>query len=160
MTHTIKATPITQKAVEGLAEVIDANGTPDKMINQDQCERFHDRATIDMVDGHAGISVFNSNSFTLPFKVEMMERHPYGSQAFLPMQQGEYLVVLADDENGAPGAPRAFIVGAGTGVNIGRNVWHGVLCPLSDPGLFMVVDRVSKGDNLEEHWFEEAMLVE
>jgi ureidoglycolate lyase len=84
----------------------------------------------------------------------MMERHPLGSQAFLPMQPGDYLVVLAADRNGAPDTPRAFIAGAGQGVNIGRNVWHGVLCPLSDPGLFMVVDRVSEGANLQEHWFE------
>ena len=160
MSNTLKAAPITQAAVKGLAEVIDASGTPDKLINQDRCGRFHDRAVIDVLDGTAGISVFQSQSFSLPFKLEMMERHPLGSQAFLPMQQGDYLVVLADDENGAPVNLRAFIAGAGTGVNIGRNVWHGVLCPLSDPGLFMVVDRVSEGPNLEEHWFNEPILVE
>ena len=83
-----------------------------------------------------------------------------GSQAFLPMQEGEYLVVLAEDKDGAPVAPRAFIAGPGQGVNIGRNVWHGVLCPLSDPGLFMVVDRVGEGPNLEEHWFDEPFIIE
>ena len=156
----LKSTPITQEAIKGLAELIDASGTADKFINQGKCGRFHDRASIDMLDGDAGISVFNSESFSLPFKMEMMERHPFGSQAFLPMQTGEYLVVLADDENGAPANPRAFIAGAGQGVNIRRNVWHGVLCPLSDPGLFMVVDRVTEGPNLEEHWFDEPILVE
>ena len=89
-----------------------------------------------------------------------MERHPRGSQAFLPMQEGEYLVVLAEDNNGAPSTPRAFVAGAGQGVNICRNVWHGVLCPLSDPGLFMVVDRVTDGPNLEEHWFAEPYIVQ
>ena len=157
MTRSLTAEPITQAAVAGLAEVIEASGSPDKLINQGLCGRFHDRATLD-INGAAGISVFNSQSFALPFRLEMMERHPLGSQAFLPMQAGEYLVVLAADNGGTPDVPRAFIAGAGQGVNIGRNVWHGVLCPLSDPGLFMVVDRVSDGPNLEEHWFEEPYL--
>lgn len=153
MRRALKAIPITQGAISGLAELIEARGTPDKLINQGHCGRFHDRASLDIA-GRAGISVFRSASFEMPFRLEMMERHPQGSQAFLPMQQGEYLVVLAGDRDGTPDTPQAFIAGAGQGVNIGRNVWHGVLCPLSDPGLFMVVDRVSEGPNLEEHWFD------
>jgi ureidoglycolate lyase len=159
MNKVLTATTINSDAIAGLAELIDASDTPDKLINQGRCGRFHDRATLD-VDGRVGVSVFQSTSFSLPFKMEMMERHPLGSQAFLPMQEGEYLVVLAEDKDGAPVAPRAFIAGPGQGVNIGRNVWHGVLCPLSDPGLFMVVDRVGEGPNLEEHWFDEPFIIE
>ncbi|CAG0911653.1 unnamed protein product [Cyprideis torosa] len=159
MSNTLKATPISSDAVAGLAELIEASGAPDKLINQGLCGRFHDRANLD-IEGDAGISVFKSKSFAMPFKMEMMERHPHGSQAFLPMQEGEYLVVVAEDKDGAPHAPRAFIAGVGQGVNIGRNVWHGVLCPLSDPGLFMVVDRVTDGPNLEEHWFDEPFVIE
>jgi ureidoglycolate lyase len=159
MSNGLTATTINSDAIAGLAELIDASDTPDKLINQGRCGRFHDRATLD-VDGRVGVSVFQSTSFSMPFKMEMMERHPLGSQAFLPMQEGEYLVVLAEDKDGAPVAPRAFIAGPGQGVNIGRNVWHGVLCPLSDPGLFMVVDRVSEGPNLEEHWFDEPFIIE
>jgi ureidoglycolate lyase len=159
MSKTLKATPITRDAIAGLAELIDASGTPDKLINQGLCGRFHDRATLD-IDGDAGISVFQSESFSMPFRMEMMERHPHGNQAFLPMQQGEYLVVLAQERDGVPHMPRAFIAGPGQGVNIGRNVWHGVLCPLSDPGLFMVIDRVTAGPNLKEHWFPEPYTIE
>ena len=159
MNNVLTATTINSDAIAGLAELIDASDTPDKLINQGRCGRFHDRATLD-VDGRVGVSVFQSTSFSLPFKMEMMERHPLGSQAFLPMQEGEYLVVLAEDKDGAPVAPRAFIAGPGQGGNIGRNVWHGVLCPLSDPGLFMVVDRVGEGPNLEEHWFDEPFIIE
>lgn len=159
MNNVLTATTINSDAIAGLAELIDASDTPDKFINQGRCGRFHDRATLD-VDGRVGVSVFQSTSFSMPFKMEMMERHPLGSQAFLPMQEGEYLVVLAEDKDGAPVAPRAFIAGPGQGVNIGRNVWHGVLCPLSDPGLFMVVDRVGEGPNLEEHWFDEPFIIE
>lgn len=159
MSTILKATAISQEAIAGLAELIEASGTPDKLINQGLCGRFHDRAALD-IEGDTGISIFNSQSFSLPFKMEMMERHPHGSQAFFPMQEGAYLVVLAEDKNGVPHAPRAYIASSGQGVNIGRNVWHGVLCPLSDPGLFVVVDRVTDGPNLEEHWFDTPYIVE
>lgn len=159
MSKTLKAVPISQEGIAGLAQLIEASGTPDKLINRGLCGRFHNRATLD-IDGEAGISVFQSEPFSLPFKLEMMERHPHGSQAFLNTQDGAYLVVLAEDKDGAPDVPRAFIAQFGQGVNIGRNVWHGVLCPLSKPGLFMVVDRVTDGPNLEEHWFEQPYIVE
>lgn len=159
MSNTLKATPISHEALAGLAELIDASGPPDKLINQGFCDRFHDRATLD-IEGDTGISVFRSKSFSLPYRMEMMERHPYGNQVFIPMQEGAYLVMLAEDKDGAPHAPRAFVAGPGQAVNIGRNVWHGVLCPLSDPGLFMVVDRVTDGPNLEEHWFREPFIIE
>lgn len=158
MTRTLTTQPISQQAIAGLADLIQATGDPDKLINQGLCGRFHDLARLD-VEGATGISLFQSKSFSLPFKLEMMERHPHGSQAFLPMQQGHYLVVLAEDDNGAPGTPRAYVAGEGQGVNIGRNVWHGVLCPLSDPGLFAVVDRVTDGPNLQEHWFDQPYVV-
>lgn len=159
MTQTLIAEPISHENIAGLAELIEARGAPDKLINRNFCERFHDRARLD-IDGDVGMSVFKSVSFALPYKLDMVERHPHGSQAFIPMQEGEYLVMLAEDNAGRPVNPRAFIAGAGQGVNIGRNVWHGVLCPLSEPGIFMVVDRVSAGQNLEEYWFDDPYFVE
>ncbi len=158
MSRTVPAAPISQDAIHGLAELIEASGEADKIINRGNCGRFHDRASLDIV-GDVGISLFKSAAFSMPFTLEMMERHPFGSQAFLPMQDGEYLVVLAGDNNGVPDRPRGFIAGAGQGVNIGRNVWHGVLCPLSGPGLFAVVDRVNDSPNLEEHWFDEPYVI-
>jgi ureidoglycolate lyase len=159
MNTTLTSQPITQGAFAPYGDVIEARGDADKMINQNKCGRYHDIATLDFVDGSAGISVFQSQCFTFPFTLEMMERHPKGSQAFLPMHQGTFLVVVAEDNNGTPSTPIAFVVAAGQGVNIGRNVWHGVLCPLEDPGLFAVVDRIGEGPNLEEYWFDESWTV-
>jgi ureidoglycolate lyase len=84
----------------------------------------------------------------------MVERHPLGSQAFLPMGADPFLVIVAADEDGTPGAPKAFRTAPGQGINFARNTWHGVLTPLSPPGLFAVIDRIGEGANLEEHWFE------
>jgi len=84
----------------------------------------------------------------------MMERHPLGSQAFLPMSQHPFLVAVASDAGGMPGTPQAFLTRPGQGVNYRAGTWHAVLMPLARPGLFAVVDRVGEGENLQEHWFE------
>jgi ureidoglycolate lyase len=91
--------------------------------------------------------------------LELVERHPEGSQAFLPMNQNPFLVIVAPDEEGTPGRPLAFHTAPGQGINFNRNVWHGVLTPLFAPGLFAVVDRIGTSKNLEEYWFETPFTV-
>ena len=89
----------------------------------------------------------------------MVERHPLGSQGFIPMSLDPFLVVVAPDAGGAPRQPLAFRTAPGQWVNIARNTWHGVLTPLHAPGLFAVIDRIGEGANLEEHWFDQPYLV-
>ncbi|WP_171125754.1 MULTISPECIES: ureidoglycolate lyase [unclassified Ruegeria] len=150
----IAATPLTHAAFAPFGDVIEVAGDPDKIINQGQCGRFHDRAEMDFSDGRAGISLFNANPRALPYQLDMVERHPDGSQAFIPMTHQPFLVIVALDENGKPGEPVAFITTPGQAVNYRRGTWHGVLTPLHGPGLFAVVDRIGTGTNLEEFWFD------
>jgi ureidoglycolate lyase len=140
--------------------VLDARGSPDKMINAGLCGRHHDRAQLEFDRGRAGISIFDAEPRALPYTLDMMERHPDGSQAFLPMHQNRYLVIVAADADGVPDRPQAFLAQPGQGVNYHRNVWHGVLCPLLAPGLFAVVDRIGDGANLQEHHFDDVWTVE
>jgi ureidoglycolate lyase len=147
--------PLTQAAFAEFGDVLEATGTPDKIINQGLCGRHHDLATLDFSSGQAGISVFNAQARSLPYTLDMMERHPDGSQAFVPMHEHPYLVIVAADKGGAPDAPKAFIAQPGQGVNYHRNIWHAVLTPLHAPGLFAVIDRIGDGANLEEHWFDQ-----
>ncbi|EEE38876.1 ureidoglycolate hydrolase [Rhodobacteraceae bacterium KLH11] len=146
--------PISAGAFAPFGDLIDISGMPNKMINQDQCGRYHDRAVLDFADGRAGISLFDANPRALPYTLDMVERHPEGSQAFIPMTHQPFLVIVAPDEDGRPGQPRAFKTQPGQAVNYHRGVWHGVLTPLHGPGLFAVVDRIGGGANLEEYWFE------
>ncbi|GAA4229060.1 ureidoglycolate lyase [Sagittula marina] len=159
--NTIHIHPLTADTFAPFGDVIDTAGAPDKMINQGLCGRFHDRAGLDFIDGgKAGISLFQAELRKLPLKLDMMERHPLGSQAFLPMSMDGFLVVVAPDAGGRPGAPLAFRTAPGQGVNYHRNVWHGVLAPLSGSGLFAVIDRIGEGDNLQEHWFDQPYMLE
>lgn len=159
MSRTLKLRPLTAQAFAPFGDVIEAAGDVDKYINQGKCARYHDRARLDFGDGRAGISVFQSQAFSLPIKLEMVERHPGGSQAFLPLSDKPFVVAVAPDNDGTPGRPIAFRTAPGQGVNYHRNTWHGVLTPLFAPGLFAVVDRIGSGPNLEEHWFDEAYTI-
>jgi len=58
---------------------------------------------------------------------------------------------VAADDAGRPGPLRAFLTAPGQGINILRNIWHGVLAPLAEPGLFAVIDRIGPGLNLQEY---------
>ncbi len=151
--------PITAESFAPFGEILDCAGDPDKLINQGLCGRYHDRATLDVTDGRAGISLFRSEVRALPYQLDMVERHPDGSQAFIPMAMHPFLVVVAPYEDGVPGAPLAFETQAGQAINFYRGTWHGVLTPLRDPGLFAVVDRIGPGANLEEHWFDAPYVV-
>lgn len=155
MSQVIKAEPLTAEAFAPFGDVLEAVGTPDKIINQGMCGRYHDRALMEFVDGRAGISLFQAEPRAVPYDLDLVERHPEGSQAFLPMSMDPFLVIVAPDQDGIPGQPRAFLTHAGQGVNYHRGTWHGVLTPLTAPGLFAVVDRIGPGANLQEHWFDQ-----
>lgn len=154
MNRSIVIAPLTAEAFAPFGDVIDCAGDPDKIINQGQCGRHHDRAALDFSGGRAGISLFNANPRALPYRLDMVERHPDGSQAFIPMTHQPFLVIVAPDVAGQPGQPLAFRTVPGQAVNYHRGTWHGVLTPLHDPGLFAVVDRIGDGSNLEEYWFD------
>ena len=150
----LRLRPIDAAAFAPFGDLIDASGDPDRIINEGRCGRFHDRARLDFGDGRAGLSLFRAEPRSLPLPLRMVERHPDGSQAFVPMSLDPFLVVVAPDESGRPGTPLAFLTEPGQAVNFHRGTWHGVLTPLAPPGLFMVIDRIGPGSNLQEHWFD------
>ena len=158
---TIRTEPLTAMAFAPFGDVLQASGRPDMIINQGLCERFHDRARLDFgPGGRAGLSIFRAEPRTLPLQLDMVERHPDGSQAFIPMSPEPFLVIVAPDDGGRPGQPRAFLAAAGQAVNYHRGTWHGVLAPLHPPGIFTVLDRIGDTPNLEEYWFDAQYVVE
>ncbi|MGI3168015.1 ureidoglycolate lyase [Pseudooceanicola sp. C21-150M6] len=160
MGRNISIEPLNLDAFAPFGDVLEAEGDPDKLINQGFCGRYHDRAMLDFGPrGRAGISLFKAEPRQLPYMLEMVERHPDGSQAFIPMSQHDWLVIVAPDRDGIPGRPRAFRASPGQGVNFYRGTWHGVLTPLHAPGLFAVVDRIGTTTNLEEHWFDRPIQI-
>lgn len=156
---TIAHQPLTAEAFAPFGDVVSLRDKADKIINQGMCGRHHDLAEMDFSDGRAGISLFDAQPRSLPYQLEMMERHPDGSQAFIPMTDSAFLVIVAENLSGQPDMPAAFLTKPGQAINFHRNTWHGVLTPLSSPGLFAVIDRIGDRPNLEEFWFETPYLV-
>lgn len=146
----IRTEPLTAAAFAPFGDVLDATGDF-RLINVGLCQRHHDRATLDFGEGgRAGISVFKAEPRSLPYVFDLIERHPDGSQAFLPMSADPFLVIVS---TGPDATPRAFLTNGAQGINLHRGTWHGVLTPLAAPGLFAVVDRIGPTPNLEEHRF-------
>ena len=152
----IRPLPLTPLAFALFGDVLDATGDV-RLINAGLCHRHHDRARLDFgADGRANISIFNAQPRSLPYTFDLLERHPDGSQAFLPMSQHPFLVIVAR----SPGdTPLAFLTNGAQGINLHRGTWHGVLTPLHAPGLFAVIDRIGPTPNLEEHRLATAWTV-
>ena len=152
----IRTEPLTAAAFAPFGDVLEASGDF-RLINAGLCRRHHDRAALDFgTDGRAGISIFKADPRALPYAFDLIERHPDGSQAFLPMTADPFLVIVAESP---AHRPRAFLTDGSQGINLHRGTWHGVLTPLHPPGLFAVVDRIGNTPNIEEHRFPEHWIV-
>jgi ureidoglycolate lyase len=151
--------PLTPQAFASFGDVLDATGEY-RLINAGLCQRFHDRARLDFgpetSSAHPGISIFRAEARALPYSFDLIERHPLGSQAFLPMSADPFLVIVATSP---ADTPRAFLTDGAQGINFHRGTWHGVLTPLHAPGLFAVIDRIGATPNLEEHRYASAWTV-
>lgn len=124
-------------------------------INEGFATRFHDLADIDVLDqgGRPILNIFRSVPRVLPMQLRVMERHPLGSQAFVPLSQRSYIVVVAPASATLdPAHIRCFLAQAGQGVNYAKGTWHHPLIALESHSEFLVVDRGGRaGDhNLDE----------
>lgn len=159
--RTVPIHPLTRETFAPFGQVIETDGAQHYPINKGMTERFHDLARIELGGVHARplISLFKGQPYALPLRLDLVERHPLGSQAFYPLSDAPWLVIVAPDESGTPGTPLAFRPAPGQGVNIAINTWHGVLCPLDRPSDYLVLDRGGDGNNLEEYVYPEPWAV-
>jgi ureidoglycolate lyase len=162
VTRSIRAEPLTREAFAPFGDVIETEGARHYPINGGKCERYHDLATVEAKGESARVlvSIFKGTPYAFPLDLTLVERHPLGSQAFMPLTTAPFLVVVCPDgPDGAPGTPRAFVTRPGQGVNYPAGRWHAVLTPIGAPQDFLVVDRGGDSNNLEEHVFEEPWII-
>ena len=155
-TQELTLEPLTAEAFTPFGDLIHSHERDYFLINDGQCRRYHRLAKVETgTDGGAILSLFRPRPISLPHTLVLMERHPLGSQAFVPLAGQPYIVVVAP-----PGPPpavadlRAFLITDGTGVNYHAGTWHHPLLALSPGGDFLVVDREGPGHNCEEHLLE------
>ncbi len=150
---TLDVLPLTREAFAPYGDVIEASDAARHFtINAGNTERYHDLANIEPgPEGRVIVSIFRGQPRSLPFTVQMMERHPLASQAFIPMSGKPYLVVVAPAGE-APGVEqlKVFLARGDQGVNYATGVWHHPLLALEGVCDFLVVDRSGPNPNCDE----------
>lgn len=149
----LEAQPLTPDAFAPFGDVIDRRVANSFPINGGRTARFHDLARVEVLGDGARpmISIFVSHPVQVPLDVDCLERHPLGSQAFIPMHEEKFLIVVAppgDDIH--PDTVRAFITDGYQGINYRAGTWHAVHSVLDCKGEFLVVDRGGPGNNCDE----------
>ena len=141
--------PLSQEAFGPFGTVIETESAHHYLINQNTATRFHALATADSgPDGRVVLSVFRGTRRPGPIAITMLERHPLGTQAFMPLSAHDWLVVVA--ERPEAGALRCFLATGTQGVQYDINTWHHPLLILAPEQDFLVVDRDGPGNNLED----------
>ena len=156
---TLTIEPLTPEAFAPFGDVIELAGAKQIPINLGTTIRFHDLAKVDVTDegGRTLVNLFRGQPRELPFEVKMLERHPLGSQAFVPLDDKPYLVVVAPAGELDVAQIRAFVSRGWQGVNYAKGVWHHPLIALGEVSDFIVVDRGGEGLNLNEQDLPESL---
>ncbi|WP_310618902.1 ureidoglycolate lyase [Flexibacterium corallicola] len=156
----VRLEELSAEAFQKFGDVVEVGTVDPVLINEKRCLRYSDLAEMEYLgEGRAGVSLFHADIREIPYKLSLLERHPLGSQCFVPMNDSEYMVIVAEDDGGRPAKPRAFLVSNSQSINFRRNTWHGVLTPLKGTGLFAVIDRIGVGNNLEEYRLDEPYFI-
>lgn len=150
----LQPVPLARDAFAIFGEVIELENSRQILINQGRTTRFHDLFTLDCYTGeggHPSVNVFRTDPLPLPHKVEIMERHPLGSQAFWPLDRDPFLILVAPPGDRISASDLIlFRTNGRQGVNLFRNTWHHSQIVTGNRRDFMVVDRIGPGENMQE----------
>jgi len=158
MQREITVKPLTRQIFEQFGDIIEANDSVETVtINDGFATRYHDLARVDVSEdgGRPLINIFRGRPRPLPLTIHMMERHPLSSQAFMPLHNMQFIIVVAPpNDTVKPGNLSAFITNGTQGVNYARGVWHFPLLVLGEEQDFLIIDRGGEGNNCEEKYFD------
>ena len=157
----IKPIKITKKNFSKFGDLINTKKKKPIIINNGYAKRFHNLIKINTSSkkGSPIVSIFSAKKRSFPMKINMMEKHPLGSQAFIPMKDTTFIVFVAP-KGKEPNINKikSFIVPKQTGVNYKPGIWHFPL--ISNKNMnFLVIDRKGKGNNLIIHNFKKEKIL-
>ena len=157
--------PLTREGFASFGDVIETQGRDQFAINQGLTQRFHALSLPQVSDenGAVGVSIFhNLTAIRVPFQIEMLERHPLGSQSFVPLAGQKFMVVVAlplNDEQPNEQQIFAFLSNGQQGVTYHQGVWHHPLITLEDESDFLVIDRIGEGHNCDVHTLSQPVWI-
>lgn len=151
----LAAEPLTKQAFAPFGEIIAVEGATPLAINQGFAGRFNDLANVDVGDdgGAANVSIVVANPRPMPIMLQVMERHPLGSQIFFPLRERDWLIAVCADPKDTK-SYRIFRATGRQGVNYRKGAWHHPLLVFEPESRFLVIDRKGPGTNLEEVWLD------
>ena len=163
MTLRLEAEPLTRARFAPYGDVIDTarDGHGAAPMNDARFRRFDDLCAIDVGDGRVAVSIARCRiPTTLPVRVDVVERHPLGSQAFIPLSPCRLLLVVAPPGESVDVADlRAFVSNGRQGINYRKGAWHMPLVGFDAGQEYLVIDRHGDGDNCEIHEIATPVLV-
>ena len=161
MEKIIKPMPINKSNFAQYGDLISTNDVKPIDINAGYAKRFDNLANLNTSkdEGKAIVSIFSASKRTFPMTIDMMEKHPLGSQAFIPMKETTFLCFVAPSgESPQIDKIQSFIVPPKTGINYRPGIWHFPLISTEDTN-FLVIARKGKGENLIIHKFEKENII-
>jgi len=159
----LKAEPLTRERFAAFGDVIETSRGNSDAMNAARFERFDDLCKVDLAkDGRIAVSIARCRTpSSLPLRVDMVERHPLGSQAFIPLSPCKMVVVVAPPEESVDsGALRAFVTNGRQGFNYHRGTWHMPLISFAAGQEYLIIDRGGNEPNCETHTLAEPVLLE
>ncbi len=165
MSNTLTALPLTQERFAPFGDVLEALADNKQAMNSARFERFCDLADVDVGSdsgGRTSISIARSRSATaLPYRVDMLERHPDGSQAFMPLANFQFVVVVAPaGESVDMQELAAFVSNGRQGINYHKGVWHMPMIAMQEGQEFLIIDRAGDSDNCDEYFPGKTIMVD
>ena len=152
---------ITRSNFSAYGDLISSYDIKPMDINAGYAKRFDNLANINTSqnEGKTIVSIFSALKRTFPMKIDMMEKHPLGSQAFIPMKETTFLSFVAPPaESPELSKIQSFIIPPKTGINYKPGVWHFPLISTEDTN-FLVIDRKGTGENLIIHKFDKENII-
>jgi ureidoglycolate lyase len=153
---------LTRENFAPFGDVIEVNDNAKNFsINDGFTQRYHDLAAVDVTqeNGRTLINIFRSTPLAQPVSINMMERHPLSSQAFIPMGQHPFLVVVAPKGELDTTRIRVFLASSNQGVNYHKGTWHHYCLALHQVSDFIVVDRGGVGNNCDTIKLDGALVI-
>ena len=157
----IKPKKITKENFAKFGDVISTENVRSIDINNGYAKRFDNLANIDTSknNGNAIISIFKAFKRSFPMNIDMMEKHPLGSQTFIPMKETIFITFVAPgEEKPEINKIESFIIPKGSGINYKPGIWHFPLISTENMN-FLVVDRKGNGENLIVQNFDKEKII-
>lgn len=163
MTIRLKAAPLTPERFAPYGDVIETSRNGSQQMNSARFERFDDLCKVNISNGgRVAVSIARCRTpTTLPLRIDIVERHPLGSQAFMPLSPCKMVIVVAPPRESVDTSElRAFVSNGRQGINYRRGTWHMPLISFEAGQEYLIIDRGGNEPNCEEHTFDDTVFLE